>query len=98
MRTSYDPSEMPQVYYKKLQTGQVMIIQLNVTCHDKTMIRLTLQHFQKQMDINDAADRWKEKETIINRIQAMVPLTAPLFWVLFFRGISPSKNGRIAPS
>jgi hypothetical protein len=35
---------------------------------------------------------------IVNRIQAMVPLTAPLFGVIFLRGISSSKIGPIAPS
>jgi hypothetical protein len=33
----------------------------------------------------------------INRIQAMVPLTAPLFGVLFLGGISPSKTDLAPP-
>jgi hypothetical protein len=33
----------------------------------------------------------------INRIPVMVLLTAPLLGVYFYRGISPSKIGHIAP-
>jgi hypothetical protein len=33
----------------------------------------------------------------VNRIPVMVPLTAPLLGGHFLRGISPSKNGPIAP-
>jgi hypothetical protein len=34
----------------------------------------------------------------LNRIQAMVPLTAPLLGSFFYGGISSSKIGPIAPS
>jgi hypothetical protein len=34
----------------------------------------------------------------VNRIPVMVPLSAPIFGVIFLGGISPSKIGPIAPS
>jgi hypothetical protein len=64
MIIEYDPSKMPQVNYKKLQTGQIMLIQLlTILCDGKTMIRMAMNQFQKHMDLNDALDRWEEKET-----------------------------------
>jgi hypothetical protein len=61
MRQAYDPSEQPQVYFKKLQTGRTLLVQLLVDCPEKTIIRTAMKQFQKQMDLNDAVDRWKEK-------------------------------------
>jgi hypothetical protein len=61
MRTDYDPSEQPQVYFKKLQTGRTLLLQLQVTCPDQTLIRAAMGKFNKQMDLNDAVDKWKEK-------------------------------------
>jgi hypothetical protein len=53
MRTEYDPSEMPQVYYKKLQTGQIMLIQLTIPCDDdNTMIQTAMNQSSKNIWIS----------------------------------------------
>jgi hypothetical protein len=50
------------------------------------------------IEFSDLNGRITLQDFAVNRIQAMVPLTAPLFGVLFYGGISPSKIGPIAPS
>jgi len=64
MRQEYDPSDQPQVYFKRLQTGRTLLVQLQVDCPEKTLIRTAMNQFQKQMDLNDAVDRWKEKRVL----------------------------------
>jgi hypothetical protein len=64
MRQIYDPSEQPQVYFKKLQICRLLLVQLQVDCSEKTLICTAMNQLQKHMDLNDAVDRWKEKETV----------------------------------
>jgi hypothetical protein len=63
MRLPYDPSEDPAVYFRRLQDSRGLLIRLKVDCNEKTIIRTAMNQFQKQMDLNDAVDRWKERGT-----------------------------------
>jgi hypothetical protein len=63
MRQNYDPNEQPQVYFKKLHTCRMLLLQLLVECPEKILICTAMNQFQKHMDLNDAVDRWKEKES-----------------------------------
>jgi hypothetical protein len=84
MRTDYDPSEQPQVYFKKLQTGRTLLLQLKVTCPDQTLIRAAMGKFNKQMDLNDAVDKWKDKPAIEK--------TWALFKTFFSKEIKKNRN------
>jgi hypothetical protein len=84
MRTSYDPSEQPQVYFKKLETGRTLLVQLQVGCPEQTLIRAAMGQFQKQMDLNDAVDRWKEKPANQK--------TWALFKIFFSKEIKKNRN------
>ena len=63
MRQAYDPGEMPQVCYKHLQTGRLMLARLNCETSENMMIRPAMHQFQQQMDLVDAVDKWKETKS-----------------------------------
>jgi hypothetical protein len=84
MRQEYDPNEQPQVYFRELQTCRTLLLHLQVDCQEKTLIRTAMNQFQKQMDLNDAVDRWKEKETHLKTWMA--------FKAFFGKEIRKNKN------
>jgi hypothetical protein len=59
---------------------------------------LTDPKYQKMTPDNLWRPTSTKKNLIINRIPVMVPLTAPLFGIIFSGGRSPSKIIPIAPS
>jgi hypothetical protein len=59
---------------------------------------------RKERDVMTASQRMeiasllKPVASTFNRIPVMAPILAPIFGVLFYRGVSPSKIGLSAPS
>jgi hypothetical protein len=85
MRQEYDPNEQPQAYFRELQTCRTLLLHLLVVdCQEKTLIRTAMNQFQKQMDLNDAIDWWKEKEIHLKTCMA--------FKAFFDKEIRKNKN------
>jgi hypothetical protein len=64
VRQEYDPSEPPQVYFKKLQTCQLLLVQLQLACPEKTLIQQAMEQFERQMDLKEAVDKWVDKDAV----------------------------------
>jgi hypothetical protein len=77
--------KMPQVYCKKLLTGWIMLLQLQVPSDDKAIVRTAMNQLQKHMDLKNAVDRWKDQETDQKT------------WLNFKAHFSKEKSKRIAP-
>ena len=63
MKVKYDPSELPQAYFAKLQNAKTILTFLNKTVTDRRLIRAGINQFEKHADLYTAVDEWKQKLT-----------------------------------
>lgn len=64
LQVAYDPDDLPQVYFKKLQETRTILVWLGETVPDKKLIRQAISEFNKHADLHQALDEWKRKDPV----------------------------------
>ena len=61
LKVKYNPAELPQAYFAKLQNAKTILMFLKETASDKKLIRFAVNQFEKHADLYTAIDEWKRK-------------------------------------
>ena len=58
LRVGYDPDEIPQIYYKKLQSVMPTLVGLGDPVMDVEIMRYAFESFELQSDLKEACRDW----------------------------------------
>jgi hypothetical protein len=84
LEQSYDPNEVPQVYYKSVQDAKNSLESLNEIIDESTLIRHGLNQFKEHIDLKADIKVWKK----LTRTEK----TWKQFKSLFTKAINENKN------
>lgn len=64
LRVGYNPDEIPQIYYKKLQTAMLTLAALGDPVMDGDIMRYAFESFEVQSDLKEACRDWDRRPAL----------------------------------